>query len=81
VEGFLVPVGDLINGISIVLETAEGHDTLDFFHIEVEGHDALDAEGAPVKRCGNRRSSPACRSSASAVDAVNFAHGCVAWRR
>src|SRR5258708_105592 len=45
-QGFLVPVGNLINGTSIVLETAEGHDTLDFFHIELAGHDLLDAEGA-----------------------------------
>jgi hypothetical protein len=49
VDGFLVPVGDLINGTSIVLETAEGHDTLDFFHIEVDGHDVLDAEGLPCE--------------------------------
>jgi hypothetical protein len=45
-NGFLVPVGDLINGTSIVREMAEGHDTLDFFHIELAAHDVLDAEGA-----------------------------------
>jgi hypothetical protein len=45
-DGFLVPVVNLINGTSIVLETAEGHDTLDFFHIELAAHDVLDAEGA-----------------------------------
>jgi hypothetical protein len=45
-DGCLVPVVNLINGTSIVLETAEGHDTLDFFHIELAAHDVLDAEGA-----------------------------------
>ena len=51
-DGFLVPVGDLINGTSIVLETAEGHDTLDFFHIELAAHDVLDAEGAGCESLG-----------------------------
>ena len=42
-------IGQLVNGTSIVFETAEGHDTLDFFHIELERHDVLDAQGAPCK--------------------------------
>jgi hypothetical protein len=29
VDGFLMPVGQLVNGTSIVLETAEGRDTLE----------------------------------------------------
>jgi hypothetical protein len=49
VDGFLMPVGQLVNGTSIVLEKAEGHDSLDFFHIELERHDVLDAEGAPCE--------------------------------
>ena len=49
VDGFLMPVGQLVNGTSIVFETAEGRDTLDFFHIELERHDVLDAEGAPCE--------------------------------
>jgi Hint domain len=52
-QGFLVTVGDLVNGTSIVLEKAEGHDTLDFFHIELAQHDLLDAEGAPCESLGN----------------------------
>ncbi len=51
-DGFLVPVGDLVNGTSIVFETAEGQDTLEFFHLELARHDILDAEGAP---CESRR--------------------------
>jgi hypothetical protein len=46
VDGFLIPVGDLVNGTSIVFETADGRDTLDFFQIELDSHDMLDAQGA-----------------------------------
>jgi hypothetical protein len=49
VDGLLVPVGDLVNGTSIVFETAAGQDSLDFFHIELERHDVLDAAGAPCE--------------------------------
>jgi hypothetical protein len=49
VDGFLMPIGRLVDGTSIVLETADGHDTLDFFRIELERHDVLDAEGAPCE--------------------------------
>jgi hypothetical protein len=49
VDGLLVPVGDLVNGASIAFETAAGQDSLDFFHIELERHDVLDAAGAPCE--------------------------------
>jgi Hint domain-containing protein len=49
VDGALVPVGNLVNGTSIVFETADGHDTLEFFHIELERHDVLDVQGAPCE--------------------------------
>ena len=49
VDGYLVPAGDLVNGTSIVFETAGGRDTLDFFHIELARHDVLDAAGAPCE--------------------------------
>jgi len=57
-NGFLVTVGDLVNGTSIVLETAEGHDTLEFFHIELAGHDLLQAEGAVCESLGRRGVEP-----------------------
>lgn len=58
-DGFLVPIGNLINGTTIVYEPAEGHGTLDFFHIELDRHDVLDAQGAA---CESLRtpSSPIC---------------------
>lgn len=45
-NGVLVPVINLVNGTSIVLEAAHGHDTLDFFHIALARHDVIDADGA-----------------------------------
>ena len=51
-NGVLVPVINLINGTSIVFEMAEGHQTLDFFHVALARHDVLDAQGAA---CESRR--------------------------
>jgi hypothetical protein len=45
-NGVLVPVINLVNGTSIVFETAEGQETLDFFHVALARHDVLDAQGA-----------------------------------
>jgi hypothetical protein len=58
VDGFLIPAGDLVNGSSIVLETADEQDTLDFFHIELERHDVLDAAGAPCESLRHREAEP-----------------------
>jgi len=52
VDDVLVPVVNLVNGTSIVFETAKGRDTLDFFHIELDRHDVLDVQGAA---CESRR--------------------------
>lgn len=49
IDGFLTPAGDLVNGASIVFETADGQDTLDFFHLALEQHDVIDAHGAPCE--------------------------------
>ncbi|MDE2465806.1 MAG: Hint domain-containing protein [Alphaproteobacteria bacterium] len=48
-DGYLVPVGQLVNGTSIVFDTAVHAQPLEFFHIELEHHDLLDAEGAPCE--------------------------------
>lgn len=45
IEG--LAVGDLVNGASIVFETADGQGTLDFFHFAFERHAVIDADGAP----------------------------------
>lgn len=45
-EGVLVPIGDLVNGVTIVAEHTPANDTFEFFHVELEGHDVIEAEGA-----------------------------------
>ena len=47
IDGLLVRVGDLINGTSIVRDERD-YDELEFFHIKLESHDVVYAEGAPV---------------------------------
>lgn len=55
VEGVLVPSGALLDGDWVVREEAAGR--LRYFHIELDAHDILLAEGAPAESwldCGNR---------------------------
>jgi hypothetical protein len=54
-------VGDLVNGTSIIFETEDGQDTLDFFNIELDRHDILNAQAAffeSVYRAGTERCAP-----------------------
>ena len=64
VEGFLMPVGELVNGTSITFEAADGRDTLDFFNIELDRNDILDVQGASCEslyRAGTERCAPLLR--------------------
>ena len=64
VDGFLMPVGELVNGTSIIFEAADGRDTLDFFNIELDSHDILDVQGASCEslyRAGTERCAPLLR--------------------
>jgi hypothetical protein len=49
VDGALVPVLYLINGSTIALYAANEFDELEFFHIKLETHDVIQAEGAPCE--------------------------------
>jgi Hint domain len=49
IDGVLIPAGSLINGTTIVLHAAGEHRELEFFHIKLETHDAIFAEGAPCE--------------------------------
>ena len=49
IDGLLVPAGCLINGATITLYEARDCDELEFFHIKLESHDVIYAEGAPVE--------------------------------
>ena len=64
VDGFLMPVGELVNGTSIILEGVNGRDTLDFFNIELDSHDILDVQGAfceSLYRAATERCAPLLR--------------------
>jgi hypothetical protein len=49
IDGVLAPAGCLINGTTIALYEARELDELGFFHIKLESHDVIYAEGAPVE--------------------------------
>lgn len=78
-DGSLVPVGNLVNGTSIVLETAEGHDTLDFSMSSCAAMTYWMRRARPASRAASPGHKPACRCSVSTVAGTNFAHGCAAW--
>ena len=80
VDGFLMKVGDLVNGTSINFKAADGQDTLDFFNIELDRHDILDVQGAfceSLYRAGTERCAPL--SWASTAAAASFGPTCAAW--
>jgi hypothetical protein len=61
VDGFLMNVGGLVNGTSIIFDAADGRDTLDVFNIELDRNDILDAQGASCEslyRAGTERCAP-----------------------
>jgi Hint domain len=49
IDGALVPAGCLINGTTITLYDAHEYDELEFYHIKLENHDVVYAEGAPCE--------------------------------
>lgn len=40
-EGVLIPIGNLVNGVTITAEESQG----EFFHVELATHDVIEAEG------------------------------------
>ena len=48
-DGLLIPVGNLINGTTITLYEARQYDELEYFHVKLESHDVIHAQGAPVE--------------------------------
>ena len=52
--GLLIPVGHLVNGRSIIAGQYADALTLDYFHIELEDHDVVLAEGAAAETYGGR---------------------------
>jgi hypothetical protein len=62
IGGVLVPAQVLINGTTITRDEAREYDELEFFHVKLESHDVVYAEGAPAETLINVQES-----------AVNFA--------
>jgi hypothetical protein len=48
-DDVLIPAGSLINGTTITLHAADEHNELEFFHLKLETHDVIYAEGAPCE--------------------------------
>jgi hypothetical protein len=53
IDGVLVTAGSLINGTTITVYHPRELDELEFFHITLERHDAIYAEGAPCETLRN----------------------------
>ena len=49
VDGVLIPAKYLVNGTSIVQAMPEGVEEIDYFHIELETHEVIFAEGAAAE--------------------------------
>jgi Hint domain len=49
IDGLLIAVGNLINGMTITRHEASEYDELEFFNIKLERYDVIYAEGAPVE--------------------------------
>ena len=49
IDGVLVAAGNLVNGSTIIRYDARELDELEFFHIKLERHDVIYAEGAPCE--------------------------------
>ncbi len=49
IDGVLIPAGHLVNGQTIVSESPEGIEQLEYYHFKLETHDVVLAEGAPVE--------------------------------
>jgi hypothetical protein len=49
IDGVLARVGSLVNGATIALHDADEVGELEYYHITLQSHDVIDAEGAPCE--------------------------------
>jgi hypothetical protein len=49
IDGVLIPAGYLVNGHNVVRAVPEGTEDIEYFHIELETHEVIFAEGAPTE--------------------------------
>ena len=55
-DGVLIPIGSLVNGKTI--RFADTFETPEYFHIEFDSHDVIDAEGAPCESLRDAETEP-----------------------
>jgi Hint domain len=51
IDGVLIQVQDLVNGLSIAPALPVGIETIEYFHIVLDSHEVVLADGAPVETC------------------------------
>lgn len=49
IDGFLIPVEMLVNGKSVAPTMIDDRDVIDYFHVELETHEVIFAEGTPAE--------------------------------
>jgi len=49
IDGYLIAVEWLVNGRSIALATMHDREAIDYFHLELESHEVIFAEGTPAE--------------------------------
>jgi Hint domain-containing protein len=49
VDGFLIPVQWLVNGSTITFADTDNCEAIEYFHIEMENHEVVFAEGTPAE--------------------------------
>jgi hypothetical protein len=49
IDGLLIPAGDLVNGETIVIDAAAHLTVIEYFHLKLESHDIILAQGAPCE--------------------------------
>lgn len=70
-NGVLIPAGDLVNGRTIVAVSPDAV-RLEYFHVELDRHDVLIAEGAP---CESLLATAARRSDSANADEYSALYG------
>ncbi len=74
IDGVMVPAAALVNGVSIVRD--DSHSDVTYFHIELDGHEAVFAEGAPSETFVDHNS----RAMFDNADEYNLVYGSSAAR-
>ena len=87
IDGVLVPAEVLINGTTITRYEAREYDEMEYFHIKLESHDVIYAEGAPAETLLNveefrgqfRRVSSPIRNGSNRRGSLRPAYSYLGW--